>query len=573
VVSARLLGVPGVEPSRSGFVEVNRTRLRVWEWGDEAHPAVLLAHGAYDHGRMWDGIAPRLAAMGHRVVAPDLRGHGDSGRLGSGAMWATSALDLAMLARRLGPPIGVVGHSFGGGQAMYAAGVWPELFRWVVNLDGLGPPAEAFTENDLVEMAHRSVESATRVLGQPPRRYASIEQMVERRQGVNVRLPAEWTRHLVVHGSRPDGDGWVWKADPLFGVGFPGDFDLDHLHAEHELVTAPVLVLTGAEHDTWSDLSAAELDERLSHLRAGRHQVIADAGHYVHVEQPDAVVAAIAAFVDDADGGGPVVGAATVTATPSPAILPTVAAVPAPARTAPFTERAIAVVHQFGDERAGAPWRAALEAVGWPGPVVAPDLPGHGTSPAPVGGSYEQGDLLLALLRALVDVGLADADADAAPPVVVGCGVGGWPAHVLALAGRASALVLVDGLGGPWSTPRQQVAAWRVALRVMADDDAAMGPPPAADLDPRARLGLHGNGSRRLAVRAAAATTVPVLVVESPASALAGDDVDALAAGFAAGATVRRVADAGASTCVPVIAEWVAETLVATSAGSSSRTS
>jgi pimeloyl-ACP methyl ester carboxylesterase len=296
-------GVPGVEPTRSGFVDVNRTRLRVWEWGAEDDPAILCVHGAYDHGRMWDGLAPQLAAMGYRIVAPDLRGHGDSGGLGSGMMWHASALDLAMLARHAGPPVGLVGHSFGGGQALYASGVWPELFRWVVNIDGLGPPSEIFAEVDIVEAAARGVASAERVLRAPPRRYASLEEMAERRQGVNVRLPAAWTRHLVEHGARraDDGEGWVWKGDPLFSVRFPGEFTIDHLHAENEDVTVPVLVITGAEHDTWSELSADELQERLAHLRDARHVVIDGAGHYVHVEQPDAVLSAVASFLREVE--------------------------------------------------------------------------------------------------------------------------------------------------------------------------------------------------------------------------------------------------------------------------------
>lgn len=311
--SARLLDVPdvpdalgplgpvGTAPAWSGFVDVNRTRLRVWEWGDAGDPAVICVHGAYDHGRMWDAFAPRLAALGYRVVAPDLRGHGDSGRLGSGMMWAPSALDIAMLAKQLDPPVGIVGHSFGGGQAMYAAGVWPDLFRWVVNIDGLGPPSEAFEETDIVEQATRSVTAAERVLGGRERRYATLEEMVERRQGVNIRLPAEWTQHLVEHGARraDDGDGWVWKADPFFGVGFPGEFDIDHLHAEHEYVTAPMLVLTGAEHDTWSDLSPEEIDDRMKYLRDARHVVVQDAGHYIHIEQPDAVLSAITSFLEE----------------------------------------------------------------------------------------------------------------------------------------------------------------------------------------------------------------------------------------------------------------------------------
>ncbi|HUF33100.1 MAG TPA: alpha/beta hydrolase [Acidimicrobiales bacterium] len=285
------------EPDRAGFVELNRTRLRLWEWGEEAAPPVICAHGAFDHGRMFDGLAPRLADLGLRVVAPDLRGHGDSGRLSSGHVWTASALDLALLARHLGPPVGLVGHSFGGGQALHVAGVWPELVRWVVNLDGLGPPPAAFEEVDLVASAQRGLAAAEKVRSRPPRVYATLEEMVERRRGVNVRLPPAWVEHLVHHGAAPVEGGWVWKADPMFNIGLPGDFDLDQLNAEHEMVACPVLVLTGAEHDTWSEMSDDELAQRLAHLVDARHVVVEGAGHYVHVEQPDAVATAVAAFL------------------------------------------------------------------------------------------------------------------------------------------------------------------------------------------------------------------------------------------------------------------------------------
>ncbi|HZT68051.1 MAG TPA: alpha/beta hydrolase [Acidimicrobiales bacterium] len=290
------------EPDRAGFVEVNRTRLRVWEWGDPADPPVICAHGAHDHGRMWDDFAPRLARLGYRVVAPDLRGHGDSGRVSSGHVWSSSALDLALLARHLGPPVGMVGHSFGGGQVGYVAAVWPELVRWVVNLDGLGPPAGAFEEADLVEMATRSLQAAHRALSGAPRVYPTLDDMAERRAQVNVRLPRPWLDHLVVHGASPVDGGYRWKTDPMFGAGIPDDFSLDHLRAELSGVTCPVLVLTGAEHDTWSELTPEQVEERLAWMPNARHHVIPGAGHYVHVEAPEAVFAEVASFLREVRG-------------------------------------------------------------------------------------------------------------------------------------------------------------------------------------------------------------------------------------------------------------------------------
>jgi pimeloyl-ACP methyl ester carboxylesterase len=292
------------EPDRATFVAVNRARLRVWEWGDPDAPAVICVHGAHDHGRMWDGLAPRLAAeLGYRVLALDLRGHGDSARLSSGHAWMAISLDLGLLAASFDAPVPFVGHSFGAGLAMYTAGVWPEHVRWVVNLDGLGPggggDGEGSGPRDWAADAARSFDYAERALLTPGRRYASPEEMVERRAAVNVRLPRAWVEHLVRHGAVEDEGGWRWKADPVFNVGFPGDWDEEGIVAEHELVQCPLLVVTGAEPDTWSDLSAEETARRLAHFRDVRHVAVPDAGHYVHVEQPDAVMSAIRSFVDE----------------------------------------------------------------------------------------------------------------------------------------------------------------------------------------------------------------------------------------------------------------------------------
>src|SRR5438045_826680 len=119
-----MLGRP---PDQTLFVDVNHTSLRVWAWGRADDPVVLFIHGGFDHGRMYDELAPRVAALGYRACAVDLRGHGDSGPLTSGITWMTLVLDLALLARELGPPVGVVGHSLGGGQSLSLAGAFPEL--------------------------------------------------------------------------------------------------------------------------------------------------------------------------------------------------------------------------------------------------------------------------------------------------------------------------------------------------------------------------------------------------------------------------------------------------------------
>ena len=54
-----------------------RLRLHYVDWGNEGAPPLLLVHGTRDHCRNWDWVARALRDRYH-VIAPDLRGHGDS---------------------------------------------------------------------------------------------------------------------------------------------------------------------------------------------------------------------------------------------------------------------------------------------------------------------------------------------------------------------------------------------------------------------------------------------------------------------------------------------------------------
>jgi len=290
------VGMP--EPERAELVDLGRTTLRTWGWGVEGAPLVLCLHGAYDHGRLFDELAPRVADLGYHVVAVDLRGHGDSGPLDTGFAWTLVHLDLALLIRALGGgPVGLVAHSFGAGQACGVAAAWPELVCWIVDIDGLGPPAsELAPPADIGEAVAQSFARTDRALLGERRPWASIEEMAAYRKRSNLRLPMAWAEHLALHGARPVEGGWVWKADPMFGIGIPSEFSHEMLRAELSSVRCPVLVLTGDEEDTWRELSDEEVAERVGWLRA-RHEVVPGTGHYVHLEDPDTTMAHIETFL------------------------------------------------------------------------------------------------------------------------------------------------------------------------------------------------------------------------------------------------------------------------------------
>ena len=93
---------------------------------------VVLVHGITESGRNWDPVTERLSAR-HRVVVPDLRGHGRSAK-GPSYDLASMAGDVAAVALTEGAEEPrLVGHSLGGAVVSALAGSFPT--RSVVNVD------------------------------------------------------------------------------------------------------------------------------------------------------------------------------------------------------------------------------------------------------------------------------------------------------------------------------------------------------------------------------------------------------------------------------------------------------
>ena len=171
---------------------------------------------------------------------------------------------------------------------------------------------------------------------------------------------------------------------------------------------------------------------------------------------------------------------------------------------------ALLAIHDAGDPKGGSRWTALTEA--WPGNALAPDLPGHGETPPPTGGHYKAGDAAIAAWRAAEQAGITNGDV-----VVLGHGWGGFAAEVLASAGRASRLVLVDGLGPAWQTFDDLVADRHRWLREVFADAESLAPPTTSP-DPRLAHAYPSVWDRNFIGNLRGTITVPVLAIETPAS-------------------------------------------------------
>ena len=75
--------------SEHKFTEVQGIKLHYLEWGDPAKPDLLLVHGWTNFAASWTGVAENLRHRYH-IVAPDLRGHGESDKPQTGYRCGTS---------------------------------------------------------------------------------------------------------------------------------------------------------------------------------------------------------------------------------------------------------------------------------------------------------------------------------------------------------------------------------------------------------------------------------------------------------------------------------------------------
>ena len=275
-----------------------RLRLHYVDWGNPDAPPLILLHGGRDHCRNWDWVARRLRADWH-VIAPDLRGHGDS-EWSKSANYGTAGYvyDLAQLIHQLKvSPVTIVSHSLGGSITMRYAGVAPETVKRIVAIEGLGRSPRSLTETakKTIDQRFRDWIAEQRgASGRSSRRYASVNEATSRMQDANKHLSAEQARHLTLHGINQNEDGtFSWKFDNYVRVSLPYDISQTDVEALWQRVNCPSLLVYGAE--SWA--SDPRVDGRARHFPNAQIVRIAGAGHWVHHDKLDTFMALIEPFL------------------------------------------------------------------------------------------------------------------------------------------------------------------------------------------------------------------------------------------------------------------------------------
>ncbi len=242
-------------------------------------PPVALLHGLFGSARNLASVQRRLAAR-YRVLALDLRNHGDS-QHAPGMDYATLAADVReTLAQADALPASVVGHSMGGKTAMHLALDHPEAVTRLLVADiapvpyppGFGAYAGAMAALKLTPSLTRAAAEAALAPSVPE---ASVRGFLV--QNLRFGATPAWRMGLAeITAALPDVEGW--SAPP--GARYRG----------------PTLFVAGALS---TYIEAAHRPAIRALFPTAHFVTLKDAGHWLHADNPAGFVAVVEAFLHD----------------------------------------------------------------------------------------------------------------------------------------------------------------------------------------------------------------------------------------------------------------------------------
>ena len=276
-----------------------RLRLHYVDWGNPDGPPMLLIHGGRDHCRNWDWVAEYFAKDYH-IIAPDLRGHGDSQCEASGNYTQISYVyDIAQLLQQKNMhDVTVIGHSLGGAIALMYTALFPERVKKLVAIEGMGPSpslAAKQAEISINDRVRSWVDDMRKLSGRLPRRYDTLDDAFKRMRDENPHLSEEQARHLTLHGANQNEDGtYSWKFDNYVRVfsmsGLPNE-EVKKMYGE---ISCPTLLMRGEE--SWASDPVADGRTQCFNCPI-EYQSFANAGHWVHHDQLDGFVDRVSEFL------------------------------------------------------------------------------------------------------------------------------------------------------------------------------------------------------------------------------------------------------------------------------------
>jgi len=283
---------------RHSFIDAQGLQIHCLEWGHSDGEPLILVHGYLDLADSWRAFVAALETgqPNLRVIAPDCRGHGDSGWIGAGGYYHfpdyVFDLDCVVRAHSL-DSFTLIGHSMGGTISLLYAGTFPERVRKLVLIEGIGPVGMTFSDAPL------KMEKWITELHERGRRhfreYTSLAAGASQLRQTNPRLSENTALEIARAAMKQNDRGkWIWKFDPLHRTTAPQPFYTAQALEFLRRLQCPVLLIDGEQS---RQTRRTDKQERYEAIANHQRVTINGAGHMVHQDNPDQLADVVRDFI------------------------------------------------------------------------------------------------------------------------------------------------------------------------------------------------------------------------------------------------------------------------------------
>ena len=268
-----------------------RLRLQYVEWGSKLNPPVILLHGGRDHSRSWDWVARALCKT-WRVIAPDLRGHGDSEWVNDGNYQMSGYLyDLdQLISQQSFGPMCIVAHSLGAMIALRYTGLYPQKVKKLLAIEGLGFPQE----DSIIERLDKWISQRHSLTARNVKKYETFADAVHRMQSANSHLSDDTAEHLTRYGIRQNEDGtYSWKFDNYIRSWPAYDMPEEEINKLWTQINCPTFLVGGSDSYHDNPINTG----KIKFFRNAKVKIFQDSGHWVHHDRREDFIELVSSFL------------------------------------------------------------------------------------------------------------------------------------------------------------------------------------------------------------------------------------------------------------------------------------
>ena len=231
-----------------------------------------------------------------RVIAPDFRGFGRSQHNKSSYWFPDYLADLNRIINIFSEkdPVTLIGHSMGGNVASMYAGIFPDDVKNLVNIEGFG--LKESNPDNAPDNYHHWIEKQN--CDQKFSEYKTFDELAEKLLKRNPKMSKDVAMFVANEWAMKHESGKIkLRADPFHKLPNAVQYRRNEAEACWSLIQANIIFIFGKNTNFKEQLDTMKNKERSSIFSNSQIVEIPDAGHMIHLENPETLASTIEDFL------------------------------------------------------------------------------------------------------------------------------------------------------------------------------------------------------------------------------------------------------------------------------------